>query len=109
MSLPVAWSHGKRSSASWGLPDLVFTRGAQDDIRKLPNSLREAVANTIDRVGLEPRAVGAPLLGRLRGRWSARVGNYRIVYTIEGASEQERVVIRAVRHRAVAYGQRRRR
>src|SRR5690242_20533532 len=65
MSPPVAWSHEKRSSASSGLPDLVFRRGALDDIRKLPDSVREAVANTIDRVGLESRAVGAPLLGRL--------------------------------------------
>lgn len=91
------------------MPDVVFTRGAQDDIRRLPDSVRKAVANTIDRLGMEPRAAGAPLLGRLRRRWSARVGNYRIVYTIEGASQREKVVIRAERHRAVAYGRRRRR
>ena len=91
------------------MPDLVFTRGAQDDIRKLPDSVREAVANTIERLGLEPRAAGATLMGRPRGRWSARVGNYRIVYSIEGASQREKVVVSAVRHRAVAYGRRRRR
>jgi mRNA-degrading endonuclease RelE of RelBE toxin-antitoxin system len=47
--------------------------------------------------------------GRLKGRWSARVGNYRIVYPIEGGHPQGKVVTRAVRHRAVAYGRRRRR
>lgn len=78
-------------------------------MRKLPDSVKEAVANAIERLGLVPRALGAPLLGRLRGRWSARVGNYRIVYTIECSSQRERVVVRAVRHRAVAYGRRRRR
>lgn len=97
------------SSASWGLPELVFTRGAHDDMRKLPEPIRVAVANTVGRLTLEPRRVGLPLLGRLRGRWSARVGNYRIVYTIEGSSEHERIVVRAVRHRSIAYGRRRRR
>jgi mRNA-degrading endonuclease RelE of RelBE toxin-antitoxin system len=37
------------------------------------------------------------------------VGNYRIVYAIERSSEHERIVVRAVRHRAIAYGPRRRR
>ncbi|TME22460.1 MAG: type II toxin-antitoxin system RelE/ParE family toxin [Chloroflexi bacterium] len=92
-----------------GLPELVFTRGAHEDIRQLREPLRAAVGNTLEALAVEPRRVGVPLLGRLRGRWSARVGNYRIVYTIEGSSEHERVVVRAVRHRSIAYGRRRRR
>ena len=91
------------------MPELVFTRGAHEDVRKLPQPLRVAVANTLEALAVEPRRVGVPLLGRLRGRWSARVGNYRIVYTIEGSSEHQRVVVRAVRHRSIAYGRRRRR
>ncbi len=90
------------------MPELVFTRGAQADFRKLPETLRVAVANTLEALAVEPRRVGVPLLGRLRGRWSARVGNYRILYTLEGSSEHERVVVRAVRHRSIAYGRRRR-
>jgi mRNA-degrading endonuclease RelE of RelBE toxin-antitoxin system len=78
-------------------------------IRKLPEAVREAVGNTLSRLTLEPRRVGIPLLGRLRGRWSARVGNYRIVHTVEGSPENERVIVRAVRHKSVAYGRRRRR
>lgn len=67
--------------------------------------MREAVAETIETIRLDPKAVGKPLLGRLRGRWSARVGNYRVLYTIE----REQVVVRAIRHRGVAYRTRRRR
>ncbi|TMF52830.1 MAG: type II toxin-antitoxin system RelE/ParE family toxin [Chloroflexi bacterium] len=92
-----------------GLPELVFTRGAHEDIQKLPEPLRVAVANTLETLAVELRRVGVPLLGRLRGRWSSRVGNYRIVYTIEVSSAHERVVVRAVRHRSIAYGRRRRR
>jgi len=43
--------------------------------------------------------MGKRLLGRLEGLWSARVGNYRVLYTIE----QSGVTVRAIRHRAVAY------
>jgi mRNA-degrading endonuclease RelE of RelBE toxin-antitoxin system len=75
----------------------------------LPASIREAVANVVDRLGIEPRLIGRPLLGRLRPLWSARVGNYRILYTLEGSLGIEHVVIRAVRDRTVAYGRRRRR
>jgi mRNA-degrading endonuclease RelE of RelBE toxin-antitoxin system len=37
----------------------------------------------------------------MKGLWSARVGNYRILCTID----QSHIVIRAIRHRAIAYGQ----
>lgn len=78
-------------------------------MKNLPLSIREAVANVIERLGVEPRLMGRPLLGRLRPLWSARVGSYRVLYTLEGQFDEERVVVRAVRHRAIAYGRRRRR
>jgi mRNA-degrading endonuclease RelE of RelBE toxin-antitoxin system len=56
-------------------------------------------------LGHEPEGVGKRLLGRLEGLWSARVGSYRILYTIESGG----VVVRAIRHRAVAYRRRRKR
>jgi mRNA-degrading endonuclease RelE of RelBE toxin-antitoxin system len=91
------------------LAELVLTRRAAEDMKSLSASTREAVANVVERLGIEPRFMGRPLLGRLRPLWSARVGNYRILYTLEGADGNERVVVRAIRHRAVAYGGRRRR
>jgi mRNA-degrading endonuclease RelE of RelBE toxin-antitoxin system len=39
----------------------------------------------------------------MRGTWVARIGSYRILYTIEGAEASVTVVVRAVLHRAVAY------
>lgn len=78
-------------------------------MKNLPASIRKAVANVIERLGIEPRLMGRPLLGRLRPLWSARVGSYRILYTLKGPLEKESFVIRAVRHRTVAYGRRRRR
>jgi mRNA-degrading endonuclease RelE of RelBE toxin-antitoxin system len=46
------------------------------------------------------------LRGHLRPLWSARVGSYRILYTIEGPEASSTVVVRAIRHRSVAYRRR---
>ena len=60
---------------------------------------------TLTMLEVEPEIVGKRLLGRLEGLWSARVGSYRILYTIESSG----VIVRAIRHRAVAYSRRRKR
>jgi mRNA-degrading endonuclease RelE of RelBE toxin-antitoxin system len=88
------------------VPRLVVTRLAQEQIAGLPVGLRDAVETTIDHLAVEPE-LGTALLGRLEGVRSARVGNYRILYTIERTSSTT-VVVRSVRHRAVVYGRRRR-
>jgi mRNA-degrading endonuclease RelE of RelBE toxin-antitoxin system len=86
---------------------LVVTRRALNQIAQLPAELREAVETALDRLAVEPER-GTALLGRLRGIWAMRVGNYRILYTIEGRSPTRTIIVRSVRHRAVAYGRRRR-
>lgn len=65
--------------------------------------MQEAVLETLASIGVGPEGAGKPLLGRLRGPWSTRVGNYRVLYTIEEGADSSRVIVRAIRHRAVAY------
>jgi mRNA interferase RelE/StbE len=81
-----------------------LTRRARKDLEALPEAVRGAVFETLVAIGLDPEHTGKQLVGRLRGLWSARVGNYRVLYTIEEGG----VIVRAVRHRAVAYPRRRR-
>jgi mRNA-degrading endonuclease RelE of RelBE toxin-antitoxin system len=64
------------------------------------------VSEALTLLGADPRAAGKPLVGRLRGLWSARIGNYRILYTIQASSGAERATVRAIRHRAVVYQRR---
>ena len=90
------------------MPELVLTREAREHLDALPAIAQEAVGETITALALDPRAIGKPLLGRLRGSWSAAVGNYRVLYTIEEGTASSRIVVRAIRHRAVAYRTRRR-
>jgi len=87
------------------LPELRLTRRAKKDLEALPATVREAVVETIALIEVEPESIGKRLVGRLEGLWLARIGNYRVLYTIE----QRGVTVRAIRHRAVAYRRRRRR
>ena len=90
------------------MTELVLTRDALADLDALPHRLAEDVASTIDSLRLDPEMVGKQLRGRLSGLWVARVGSYRVLYTIEGPSRRgARVIVRAVRHRSVAYRTRR--
>ena len=85
------------------MPELRLTRRAKEDLNALPGKVREAVLETLVQVGLEPETAGKRLVGRLEGLWPARVGSYRVVYSVE----QSAVIIRAIRHRAVVYRPRR--
>lgn len=48
-----------------------------------------------------PQRVGKPLTGALSGLWSARRGEYRVVYSI--ADEVVTVTILRIAHRVAAY------
>jgi mRNA-degrading endonuclease RelE of RelBE toxin-antitoxin system len=89
------------------LPELLLTNRAKQDLAILPHGLQEAVLDTLTSLELRPDELGKELRGRLRGLWSCRVGNYRILYTIEGTDPNPRVIVRAIPHRAVAYRGRR--
>jgi mRNA interferase RelE/StbE len=86
------------------LPELRLTRRAKNDLEALPVKVRAAVVQTLALLEAHPESVGKRLLGRLEGLWSARVGSYRILYTVESSG----VVVRSIRHRGVAYRHRRR-
>jgi mRNA-degrading endonuclease RelE of RelBE toxin-antitoxin system len=88
------------------LAELLLTNRAKEDLAALPRILQEAILGTLASLEIRPEELGKELRGRLRGLWSCRVGNYRILYTIEGMDPSTRVIVRAIRHRAVAYRRR---
>lgn len=85
------------------MPELRLTRRARDDLAALPRPVQEAVFETLEALAVDPAEAGKELVGRLRGLWSVRVGSYRVLYTIERSG----VIVRAIRHRGVAYRARR--
>jgi mRNA-degrading endonuclease RelE of RelBE toxin-antitoxin system len=83
-----------------------LTRRARRELESLPDALREAVLATLVAIGADPRGSGKPLVGELRGLWSAKVGAYRVVYSVEGSAAAPRAVVRAIGHRAAVYRRR---
>ncbi|MGF1647699.1 MAG: type II toxin-antitoxin system RelE/ParE family toxin [Kineosporiaceae bacterium] len=81
---------------------LEFTGSARRQLNTMPERVVHAVIEfCAGPLVEEPRRVGKPLTNELTGLWSARRGEYRIVYRID----DDRVVVEVarVRHRADAY------
>jgi mRNA interferase RelE/StbE len=73
--------------------------------RDLPQAVAAAVVDFLyGPLAEDPQRVGRPLRLQLRGYWSARRGQYRVIYSIH--DDDDEVLVRVVRisHRADAYG-----
>lgn len=71
-------------------------------LNKLPDRVRHAAMESVfGPIADNPHRLGKPLVGELAGLWSARRGDYRIIYEI---FEADRVVlIHRVQHRRDVY------
>lgn len=83
---------------------VLLSPGAQRAIeRDLPEAVAVAVVDFLyGPLAEDPYRVGKPLRLQLEGYWSARRGQYRVVYSIH----DDEILVRVVRisHRADAYG-----
>lgn len=80
-----------------------LTRQATRYFEALPENLQRPVLNALTDLEFDPEAAGNILLSRLKGLWSARVGSYRVIYSIEGSRRSPKVIVRAIKHRSTAY------
>lgn len=71
-------------------------------LARLPVKVRDAAVSLIlGAMAESPRRVGKPLVGELTGLWSARRGDYRIVYEID--DEARTILVHRVQHRRYVY------
>lgn len=83
---------------------LVIAGPAGRDIEGLPEKYATAVAELLPEIAANPKRLGKPLKFELEGRWAARRGPYRMIYTLD---EQARAVtVLAIAHRADVYRRR---
>jgi mRNA interferase RelE/StbE len=55
------------------------------DIPKLNETLKKRIKRAIEeRLSISPHQYGDPLRKTLKGYWKLRVGDYRVVYKVEG-------------------------
>jgi mRNA-degrading endonuclease RelE of RelBE toxin-antitoxin system len=79
--------------------------GAHRDIDKLPPRLIPAVVEFIyGPLARDPRRVGKPLRADLEGQWSARRGDYRVLYMLDERTQH--IVVTKVGHRSQVYRRR---
>jgi mRNA interferase RelE/StbE len=71
---------------------VVFAGKAKRSIQKLTSADRERLKERILQLAEDPRGAGKPLMGafKARGIWSARVGDYRVLYAI---LEEEKTIL----------------
>lgn len=86
---------------SSGTYAVVINRPAQKEIKTLDATVRVRVIQSIRLLAHEPRPVGCRKLVGAQNRWRIRVGDYRIIYTVDDAGHLIEVV--TVRHRSKAY------
>ena len=73
-----------------------------EDLPALSHEIRLRIKNDIDKKLLTyPEKYGKPLRKSLKGAYKLRVGNYRVLFRIEGNI----VKIFAIKHRSVVYNE----
>ncbi|MBA2662863.1 MAG: type II toxin-antitoxin system RelE/ParE family toxin [Bradymonadaceae bacterium] len=78
-----------------------LTKSAAREFKKLERAIQVRVAQAIDALKDEPRPEGVRKLSGAENLWRVRVGDYRIIYSIE--DDILLVTLVRVRHRRDAY------
>ena len=69
---------------------------------RLPGRIRDAAIQAmLGPIAEHPRRVGKRLVGELTGLYSARRGDYRVIYEID--DDRKVVIVHRVQHRRVVY------
>ncbi len=70
------------------------------DLPRLSAEVRQRIRKTVEqKLAYSPEQYGEPLRRTLKGYWKLRVGDYRVIYKIEGKT----VVIFRIGHRREVY------
>ncbi len=79
---------------------ILLSPKAQDFLKKLDKSTKDRVENKLKDLSENPE-LGKPLVGKLSGLWSLRIGDYRAVYQIK--NEELLVLVLKIGHRKNVY------
>lgn len=79
---------------------LTYDRRIEKDLRPLPKPQRLLILRRIEQLAMDPRPPQVEKLTDIEG-YRLRVGNYRVLFTIEDPAK--RLTIYRIRHRREAY------
>lgn len=81
---------------------VAFRPDVMEDVREIPANLRQRIQRAIDkRLGTSPDLYGERLAKDLAGLWKLRVGDYRVIYTMD--PDDKRVTIWCILYRGKVY------
>lgn len=80
---------------------VVVSRPAQKDIRSLDQITMSRVMRALRQLADEPRPHACRKLVTEENLWRIRVGDYRVIYSIDDAASIVNII--GVRHRSKAY------
>jgi len=81
--------------------DVVLTLSAQKELKKLSSQLIARIISRLESLASNPRPSGCKKLQGGDREWRIRVGDYRVVYTIDDA--EVLVEVTRIRHRKDVY------
>ena len=83
------------------LYEIVFARSARKELQALSHAVAKRILDKVELLTLNPRPSGCKKLRGHSSLWRIRVGEYRVIYSID---DNSRVVdVSVVRHRGEAY------
>jgi len=80
---------------------ITFARSARKELENLPANIADRILRKIEALAVNPRLPGVIKLQGRRNFWRLRVGDYRVVYSINDFSRTIDVAV--VRHRRDVY------
>jgi mRNA interferase RelE/StbE len=89
------------ADAAWRL---VVASPAARHLDRLPEKAATAIVEALHTIAANPHRTGKPLKLGLAGLWSARRGDYRVLYEVDG--ERHLVTVVHIAHRADVYRRR---
>jgi len=82
------------------LVNIEWTEGAVKDLEKLDKPIAQRILRRLAWFSKNfQRIVPEPLTGEFKGAFKLRIGNWRVVYTVEGKT----IVIQFIGHRSEIY------
>jgi len=80
---------------------ITFARSARKELEKLPRPIAQRVVEHVEALMKMPRPSRAIKLQGNKNLWRIRIGDYRVIYSIDDSAHV--IDISAVRHRRDAY------
>lgn len=80
---------------------VVFARSARRELERLEAGVARRIISRVEALAEDPRPHGCVKLQGAADLWRIRVGNYRVIYSLD--DDARLVDIRVVRHRSDAY------